>query len=223
MYQKIIIITGGRLGDPTFFQKRLAEMPGFLTICCDSGIRHAKKLKIRPDVIVGDMDSADIAELKKYEQRGVKLLRHPSDKDATDTQLGLEYALKLNPESIEIWGALGGRVDHALANLFLLGLGEKKGIQIKLVDEYCEIMLVSKKTLLRGAVGQTVSLLPLTARVAGVSLKGFRYPLDGRMLKMISSRGISNVVMESPAAVTLDSGRLLLVRYMKKDFFPEAL
>lgn len=223
MPAKIIIITGGRLGNPGFFQKRRDATGDLLTICCDGGINHLDKLKIQPDIIIGDMDSADAVQLAHYAAHGVKIRKYLPDKDATDTQLALEYAISLKPETIEIWGALGGRIDHTLANLFLLNLGIKEGIKTSLVDEYSESFLVEKEASFEEAIGQTVSLLALDSHVNGVTLKGFQYPLDNETLGMSSSRGISNIIAGSPATIHVDSGSLLVIRYWQKDFFPEAV
>ncbi|PKN68984.1 MAG: thiamine diphosphokinase [Deltaproteobacteria bacterium HGW-Deltaproteobacteria-10] len=223
MTSKIIIISNGKLGDPGFFQKRLAALDSFLTICCDGGIRHLAKLKIRPDVIMGDMDSANKRSLDDYAASGAKILKYPPDKDATDTQLALEYALGLRPAAIEIWGALGGRIDHALANLFLLKSAQKAGIKTMLIDEYCEAFIVEQETTFADAVGQTVSLFAVSSQAEGVSLHGFKYSLDNKTLEMSNPRGISNVVVSSPATINICAGSLLVVRYWLKDFFPEAV
>jgi thiamine pyrophosphokinase len=223
MPQKIIIISGGSLGDPAFYRKRLAALQNFSVICCDGGIRHLAKLNIKPDVIIGDMDSAAVDQLESYKAPGVKILKYPPDKDDTDTQLALKYALELKPEAIEIWGALGGRVDHSLANLFLLDLGEKEGIKIRLVDEYCEVFIAGKAAAFNGAIGQTVSLLALSPQVTGISLRGFQYPLDNALLEMNKPRGISNVISAAQATIDVGSGTLLVIRYWQKDIFPEAI
>jgi thiamine pyrophosphokinase len=223
MTQKIIIISGGRLGDPAFFKRRRNALGSFLTICCDGGIRHLEKIKIKPDVIMGDMDSADPARLEGYWADGVRIIKYPLDKDATDTQLALEYALGLEPAAIEIWGALGGRIDHALANLFLLSLGEKAGIKTTLIDEFSEVFIVEKEASFAEAIGQTVSLFAISSKAEGIVLHGFKYSLDNEPLDMSNTRGISNIIVKSPAKIHVRSGRLLVVRYWLKDFFPEAV
>jgi thiamine pyrophosphokinase len=223
MTQKTIIITGGRLGEPAFFQERMAAMANFLTICCDGGIRHLAKLNIKPDVIIGDMDSAAAVSLESYKACGVKILKYPPCKDDTDTQLALNYALELKPEAIEIWGALGGRIDHSLANLFLLGLGKQEEIKIRLIDEYCEAFIAGKAAVFNDATGQTVSLIALSPRVTGISLQGFQYPLENATLEMNKPRGISNVITAAPAKINVGSGNLLVIRYWQKDIFPEVV
>jgi thiamine pyrophosphokinase len=223
MSKKVIIISNGWLGDPAFFRERAAAMGSFLTICCDGAIRHLERLNIKPDMIMGDMDSADAAGLKRFSAGGVRILKYRPDKDATDTQLALECALGVKPEAIEIWGALGGRIDHALANLFLLNLGEKAGIKTSLVDEYCEIFTVEKEAFFEESSGQTVSLFALGSQTEGITLQGFQYPLADETLEMSSSRGISNVIIDSPATIRVNNGSLLVVRYWRKDIFPEAV
>lgn len=210
------------MGDPAFYQKQMAALKSFSVICCDGGIRHLEALRIKPDIIIGDMDSASVRQLEHYEKQGVKIIKYPQEKDFTDTQLALEYAFKLEPDAIEIWGALGGRFDHSLANLFLLRLSAKAGIDTRLVDHYCEIFIVNEKTYFTEAIGQTVSLFALDADVAGVTLQGFQYTLDNETLEMIKPRGISNIIVFSPASIKVSSGSILVIRYWQKDIFPEA-
>ena len=223
MYQKIIIVSGGRLVDPLFFHKKIAEMGKYLVICCDGGARNFKYLGIKPDVIIGDMDSIDPVQLASYSAQEIKIIKYSANKDFTDTELALDYALNLKPEEIFIWGALGGRVDHTLANVFLLCKGQEKGIRTYLVDEYGESFVLDKKTTFINETGKTISLLALSPRVTGITLTGFLYPLEKGTLKMSESRGISNIINEAHASIIAKSGKLLVIRYWQKDIFPEAL
>jgi thiamine pyrophosphokinase len=223
VYQKIIIVSGGRLVDPVFFHKKFAQAGNLLVICCDGGARNFQYLGIKPDVIIGDMDSIDPALLASYSAQGIKILKCSANKDFTDTELALDYALNLNPEEIFIWGALGGRVDHTLANVFLLCKGQEKGINTYLVDEYGEAFVLDKKAVFINETGKTVSLLALSPRVTGITLTGFLYPLEKGTLKMGETRGISNIINEDRAGISVRSGKLLVIRYWQKDIFPEAL
>jgi thiamine pyrophosphokinase len=223
VYQKIIIVSGGRLVDPVFFQKKIAGMENHLVICCDGGARNFQYLGIKPDVIIGDMDSIDPAQLASYSAQGIKIMKYSSSKDFTDTELALDYALNLNPEEIFIWGALGGRVDHTLANVFLLCKGQEKGINTYLIDEYGEAFVLDKKALFINESGKTVSLLAISPRVTGITLKGFLYSLEKSSLKMGETRGVSNIINEDRASISVRSGKLLVIGYWQKDIFPEAL
>jgi thiamine pyrophosphokinase len=223
MSQIINIISGGHLGDRNFFQKKIASLKNGLIICCDGGVRHLQQTGIKPDVIIGDMDSIDPALLDNYSREGVKIIKYPANKDFTDTELALDYAINLKPEAIYIWGALGGRIDHTLSNVFLLEKGKALSIKIYLIDEYCEVFLLNDKVVFGKSAEQTVSLIALSPQVEGITLRGFLYPLDDAILRMGESRGVSNIIKEDDAAVSVRSGNLLVIRYWQKDIFPEAL
>jgi len=223
MSKKIIIISGGRFGDPIFFKKKIAEIGASLIIVCDGGVRHLQKLGIKPDVIIGDMDSIEPTQLKSYSAQGVKIIKYPANKDFTDTELALDYALNLKPTAIYIWGALGGRLDHTLANVFLLCKGQKAGIKTYLIDEYCETFIMNKEAAFVDAKGVTVSLFALSPKVEGLSLSGFVYPLKNAVLTMGESLGISNIINKAHAKISVRDGNLLVIRYWQKDVFPEAL
>ncbi|MHB8139388.1 MAG: thiamine diphosphokinase [Smithellaceae bacterium] len=222
MHQNIVIISGGRLGNPDFFKKSLAQIDNRLLICCDGGARHLKAAGIWPDVLVGDMDSIESSLLADYDRHGVTIIRHPANKDFTDTSLALDYAISLQPQAIDIWGAQGGRMDHALANLFLLLKGKDAGIKTCLMDEYCEAFVTGGEVIYTDAAGCLVSLIALSHNVEGITLQGFFYPLNEETLMMSESRGISNNILTDRASIRVQSGNLLVIRYWQKDNFPEA-
>jgi thiamine pyrophosphokinase len=209
--------------DPVFFHKKMAEIGDCLIICCDGGARHFQYLGIKPDVIIGDMDSIDPALLASYSTSGIKIIKYPANKDYTDTELALDYALSLKPEAIFIWGALGGRIDHTLANVFLLCKGKEEGIRTYLIDEYGEAFVVDKEATFVNETGKTVSLVALSSEVTGINLTGFLYPLREGRLIMGETRGISNVIADACASISIRQGKLLVIRYWQKDIFPEAL
>jgi thiamine pyrophosphokinase len=222
MDKKVIIVSSGRLGDQNFFRKKIAEIDNRLIVCCDGGARYLCQSGIDPDVIIGDMDSIDPGQLARYADKEIKIIKYPANKDFTDTELALDYALGLQPAAVYIWGALGGRIDHTLANVFLLLHSREKRTGIYLVDEYCETFILDNEIAFNDAVGQTVSLMALSPKVEGVTLAGFLYPLTEEALIMGASRGISNVVGETRASIRVRSGKLLVIRYWRKDIFPEA-
>ncbi len=221
MNQNIVIVSGGRLGSQAFFQKRIAMADKRLIIACDGGLRHLAAAGIQPDALIGDMDSITRAKLEDCERRGVKIIRHPAKKDFTDTALALDYALALKPGTIDIWGALGGRIDHALANIHLLIRGKDAGIPVRLVDEYAEVMIAGDEIRFVDAVGCLVSLIALDPVVEDITLAGFEYSLNHETMSLSESRGISNVITASPATICVGEGSLLVVRYWRKDVFPE--
>jgi thiamine pyrophosphokinase len=223
MTENVIIISGGRFGDPGFFKKKIAEIGVSLIIVCDGGVRHLQKIGIKPDVIIGDIDSIESAQLTSYSAQGVQIIKYPANKDFTDTELALDYALNLKPTAIYIWGALGGRIDHTLANVFLLRKGKDASIKTYLIDEYCEAFIVDKEAAFVDAKGFTVSLFAFSPKVEGLSLSGFVYTLKDAVLTMGESLGVSNIINEADAKISVRAGNLLVIRYWQKDVFPEAL
>ncbi|MCD6152671.1 MAG: thiamine diphosphokinase [Syntrophobacterales bacterium] len=215
MGKQIFIISNGIINDSEFIRRRLKEANSPIIICADGAARHLRPLNVIPAFIIGDMDSIDNETVRYFDKKGSTILTYPGDKDETDTQLAIEYALKLQPDEIFIFGALGGRIDHTLANISLLIMGVKQGIDIKIIDETCEIFIVNQQSIVEGEAGKTVSLLPLSSEVAGVTLEGFEYPLSGGVMEIGRPYGISNRLIAEKGIITVKSGYLLVIRNFK--------
>ena len=172
MGKRIFIISNGVINDPEFIRQKLKDANAPVILCADGAARYLRLLNIIPNFIIGDMDSIDDGTVRYFDEKGSTILTYPSDKDETDTQLALEYALKLQPDEIFIFGALGGRTDHALANIALLIMGVKQGVHVKIVDEMCEIFIVNQQSIVEGEAGQTVSLLLYLPRLPALHWKG---------------------------------------------------
>lgn len=215
--KKIVILSGGTIDNPEFIRKKLVEINNPIIICADGATQHLRPLGIVPSVIIGDMDSVDERDLEEYGAKGSTILTYPSAKDETDTELALHYALDLNPEEIWIFGALGGRIDHTLANLSLLVTATKRGVSAKIIDEACEIFMATGCMTIEGGSGQTVSLLPVSSRVTGVTLDGFEYPLHNAVMEIGKPYGISNTLLGERGTISIATGYLLVIRYYRKE------
>jgi thiamine pyrophosphokinase len=138
-------------------------------------------------------------------------------KDQTDTELALGIAREHGATEVVVAAPFGGRVDHAVAHIFLLFLARKMGIGMRLVDADTEARLVEGRTVLDGAAGDLVSLIPLSARVEGITTFGLRYPLAGARLVRGTTRGISNVIVKTPAGLArVRAGDLLVVHTRRR-------
>ncbi|MEI6315920.1 MAG: thiamine diphosphokinase, partial [Syntrophus sp. (in: bacteria)] len=169
---------------------------------------------IIPDLIIGDMDSLEEELLRHFEEKGVAVAPYPVRKDETDTQLALERALAMDPEEILIFGAMGRRLDHTMANLGLLMMGPEKGVPIKLVDEDCEVFVMAGAATVSGKKGQTVSIFPWGGEARGITLEGFEYPLEGATMNLARPCGISNRLTEEEGRIRVDEGCLLVIHYL---------
>jgi thiamine pyrophosphokinase len=185
-----------------------------LVVAADGGARLADPLGLPVHRWVGDGDSLGDAGLEALRRRGVPVELAARDKDETDTELALVAAVVAGATEIVMLGALGGpRLDHALANIALLGHPVASGVRLTILDDGARIRLLrgpSAALHLPGRVGDLVSLIPLET-AAGVTTAGLRYPLAAATLAAGPARGISNIRTEPDASVRLESGRMLIV------------
>jgi thiamine pyrophosphokinase len=189
-------------------------------IAADGGFARARSLGLRVDVLVGDLDSLDPALLAAAEVEGIPVRRARTDKDESDAELALLEALARGATRITVLGAFGGpRLDHALANVWLLAHPALAGVAVVLLDAGSRVCLVRAPgpdggpvtRALPGPAGATISLLPFGGDVAGITTRGLAYPLQDEPLRTGPARGLSNVRTGPVTVVTVRSGRLLVV------------
>lgn len=185
-------------------------------ICADRGFDHAMLLGLSPDLVVGDMDSVSSAGRSAARDLGSRLEVHPSRKDATDTEIAVDHALSMGAGQILILGALGGRVDHELANLMLLVKIAMAGRQAEALDNLCRVLAVvadSEPATARIAAspGDLFTIIPVSGECRGVSLSGLEYPLTNATLPIGLARGVSNVFTAAEATVSLEKGAMLVI------------
>ncbi len=212
MGQMVFVISNGVMEDTGFLVEEIRRTGDPVLICTDGAAERMKEICRVPDLIVGDMDSVDEGTLEYFKTKGSRIIRHPAHKDETDTQLALEQAFEMEPEGIRIFGALGGRIDHALANISLLVMCAKRGIDAKIVDRDCELFVVNGSCVIDGREGDTVSLLPLSSDVRGITLGGFEYPLSDAVMEIGVPYGISNRLTGTQGTISVESGHLLIMQ-----------
>lgn len=182
-------------------------------IAADGGAHNARRLGLWPDVIVGDLDSVAGELLAELQARGCQVIRHSPRKDETDAELALLEAVRRGATEIRILGALGGRFDHALANILLLTMPGLQGIPTRIVTHEAMISLIHGEAEIAGAIGDTLSLLPLGGDAVGIVTEGLEYPLRDETLYLGPARGVSNVLTAPVARVRLREGLLLAIHY----------
>jgi thiamine pyrophosphokinase len=183
-------------------------------IAADGGTVLARELGLRPDLIVGDIDSSPTSLVEQFEAEGTKVRRYDHDtKWETDTELAMLAALDFSPDTVVLLGALGGRLDHALANVLLLTRPAFVPLDIRILDDRHEAFLAKTGTWnpIRGNRGDTVTLLPVGGDATGVRTDGLHWPLAGETLPRGYGRGVSNRVDTADARLRLDEGLLLVV------------
>ena len=205
-----VLILGSAPVDPDLLALR-AGSAGAL-ICADGGAAAALTGGLRPDLVVGDMDSISAAMHQRLVTEGVRLVQHPAEKDQTDLELAIEHALLYAPSRITILGALGGvRLDHTVGNLLLLAQPSLQELDVRLETVTNEAVAVWQAREIAGVAGEYVSLMPLTPLAEGIHTTGLRYPLRGESLVQGFARGVSNELTADRATVRVASGCLLVI------------
>ena len=208
---RAVIFVNGTILDYTQLVRWLR--PDDYLIAADGGARHCAALGILPAVLVGDLDSITPELLAEYEQAGVAIERHPPRKDETDLELAVRRAVADGATEILLLGALGGRLDQTLANL-LLPARQEWTVPILLADgrQLARVVRGGESVTIRGAEGDTVSVVPMSAEVTGITYTGLEYPLVDATLRLGSTQGVSNRMAGESATIRIASGILLVVQ-----------
>jgi len=206
---RAVVFANGELINPQAVHTLL--QPDDMLVAADGGYLHMQTLGLKPNLLIGDLDSLPAAEVESLRAAGVELEIYPREKDATDLELALARVAARGVHEIRVVAALGGRLDQTLANLYLLEMDELKGIDVRLDDGHEEILIIRHKASVTGTPGDTLSLLSMEGCSKGITTQGLKYPLKGETLCPSRSRGISNVMLESEAVIEVRSGALLCI------------
>lgn len=171
-----------------------------LRIAVDGGLEDFSQLELKPDVIVGDLDSVRAGLVEQYD---VPLLQAQAEKNETDSMLALDYAIEQGATEVVMLGALGDRMDHAVSNLLMLRRAYGKNVQMELKDERQTIMLKNGDFEIHAPQGTTVSLIPARDQ-ATVTASGLYYPLERLTLHCDEGRGVSNTMLSEVAQISTD-------------------
>jgi thiamine pyrophosphokinase len=207
--QRAVIFANGTL--PNLESARALLREGDFWIAADGGSRHALECGRAPDVLIGDLDSIPDPVRESLQRAGTKIQAHSPDKDETDLELAVWFALREGYSCILILGALGGRTDQTLANLSLLADPALREYDIRIDDGHEEAFCVRESAGVNGAAGDVVSLIPFGIAAEGVVTKGLQYPLREETLPPHRTRGVSNRMVENKAEVSLERGVLLCI------------
>ena len=217
-FLRYVIIANG--DEPSAETIRHWLRPGDRLICADGGCRIALRHGLRPDYAIGDFDSLSEADFQQLQQDGVDIQRHPPQKNETDLELALQLAISQCASEIVVLGALGGRLDHEMANLMLLAMPGLNQVPVIIAGEKLEIHSLDARqypaTLhLRGHTGDTVSLIPYGGDALGIMTDGLQYPLRQETLSVGPARGVSNVMTQDQARISVADGLLLCIHSLK--------
>ena len=224
--KKILILTGGKT-DEKFALSLLYKERFSHIIVVDGALALWDRLTAEPggislhfDHLVGDFDTISPRILEKYlDREEITVHRFIPEKDYTDTDIAVRLAIDLLQQdagdSPQIWmlGAMGSRMDHTLANIQLLDYIRRAGMEGVIVDPNNRIRLIEGKTeLLKSELyGDFLSLIPLSQRLSGVTMKGFKYETDRLEVVLGQTRCVSNEVTADRCSIEIEDGLAFLI------------
>ncbi len=204
----IAIVAGGTLD--TMFMPDIGSAD--LVIGVDGGAAWLLSQSLVPHVALGDFDSVTSRQMKGIEQKIPTIIRHRPQKDSTDLELAVEYAIAQRPTTIVIYGGIGTRMDHTWAAIHMLQYIESHNIYAQIVDNFNKINIVRHIASLTPMHHfKYVSLFSLT-NTATVTLKGFRYDVIRHTFISGSTRGVSNEIAAKLAKITVHNGTIVVMR-----------
>lgn len=187
-----------------------------LCIAVDGGYLYCRMLGIIPGLIIGDMDSVDermkeeIAEIKRISPDKVIFLS--SEKDDTDTLAAIRLGLEKGYKRFRIYGAVGGRIEHTIANIQCLSYLKNNGAKAYIMDTNVMMTVIKDETVeFRRSMEGYMSLFSLGDMAEGVTITGMKYPLDKATVRRDYPIGISNEFIGEKGSVTVEKGTLLLI------------
>ena len=211
------LVLNGQLDDYDYIRDVVNYNKYELIIAVDGGANHLYKMGIMPNYILGDLDSIDEEIRKYYESSEVVFKKFPTKKDETDAELAVWLVEEEGLLGIDIYGALGGRIDHELANIQLLYYILERGMYPRIISENEEIYILKNDEMnLKCNIGDIVSIIPIMGDARGITLANMEYSVEELDLKYSITRGISNVMEAEEAFINVRDGCMLVVRNIKR-------
>jgi thiamine pyrophosphokinase len=207
--KRIVILANGDLLNKEYTHSQL--QPDDIIIAANGGTRLAHTLNLIPSMVIGDRDSLPIELQNWLNEHQVPQKQHPPEKNETDLELAIYYAIGLKPQKILFLGITGGRSDHMLANFSLLSIVAKNNIQAEVIVNQEHIYTVTTTIQIVGSKGNTISILPWGGDAFGVTTQGMKWELENATLPFGPARGISNIMVQAEVHIAVEQGVLLVI------------
>ena len=205
---KCVIVGGVKINNTDQIKKYIDETD--FVIACDSGIESCKDIGVTPNLIVGDFDS------HKKPDTDIEIITLPTAKDDTDTMFATKEAVKRGFSEVVLLGVVGDRIDHTLANVYILSYLQDEGVNGMIVDDFSEMFIISKNGQNISRISDNYSffsLLCLEGKVEGVTIKNAKFPLENGIITPNHQYATSNEVLPGEVAeVSIEKGSALLVK-----------
>ena len=176
-------------------------------IAADGGLLHTKAHGVTVDLAVGDFDSLGTLP------EGVETIRFPVMKDDTDMALAVNEGLARGCDTFFLFGGMGGRLDHTLANMALVLSLAQKGVSAYLVGKEGVLTAITSgdELVFSKDCKGILSVFAADEVAEGVTIAGLLYPLEQGTLQNSRALGVSNHFRGQVAKVSVEKGNLFLL------------
>lgn len=209
--KRCIIVGAGEFAAAEFEKEK-----GGLLIAADGGIDALLAMGKAPDIFIGDFDSVKDTVLSRIP--GCEILRLPKEKDDTDTVAAIKVGIERGCADFALYGGVGGRLDHTLANIEILAYLASRGLRGTLYG-----IDFSVTALRNGAVTFPadqrggLSVFSHSDRSVGVTISGLKYSLTDATLQSDFPLGVSNEFTGKESSVSVRDGTLILLHRYTMD------
>ena len=194
------------VGAGDFYPERFHRDEYGLVIAADGGYDSLTKIRVTPDLLIGDFDSI------LTEAKGIETLRFKVEKDETDMHLAYLEGVSRGYTEFHIFGGVGGRQDHTFANYSLLLHARLAGNRMVLHgDKYYSFVIKNERIELLGRCGGGLSVFAFGADAVGVTLSGLKYECSDATITPSFPLGVSNSFTAGPASIEVRDGALLVM------------
>lgn len=190
-------------------------------IAVDGGLSAANLLQLIPDVIVGDFDTVSSELLEHYTKyKKCRTVRLNPVKDDTDTQCAMNIAIEMGADEVDIIGGTGGRIDHELANIFMLKMALERGIKAVMYDEINKIYVIRGRNRLKrdSMYGRYISFVQLEGPAKDVTMNGFLYNVEHFDFDTSKEYrlGVSNEFKDDEAEINIGHGMFVVTEISER-------
>ena len=208
-----LITAGGDLTNQEIFSEEYDKAD--IRIAVDSGIEFYYRYKKLPEMVLGDFDSISKDGKEFISDERIETSSFPPEKDYTDLELGIEYLAEKGCRKIVILGAVGDRIDHSLANLFMMVRFYKKGIDLILKNNLMKIQVVEEEIEIQKDY-KFLSVVPVSQEGIEITLEGFYYPLKNHPVEMGSTLAVSNFLTGERGRIKISKGTGFVIETNEK-------
>ncbi|MEG0296062.1 MAG: thiamine diphosphokinase [Clostridium sp.] len=208
---RVMIVAGGLEPSCDLLKNTLKKVDTVIGV--DKGCNYLVQNNIFPQYIIGDFDSVNKENITLLEKRGAKRFEYNPEKDYTDSEIAMEFAIEeLQCSEIVLLGATGKRIDHFLGNIGILKRALDKGVRATMVDHYNEIFIINEGQKIFGEEGDYISFQAYCECVENFTIKNAKYGLNNYSLRLGDPLTISNEFLVGPVEVSFDFGTVLVIK-----------